>query len=182
MDLRVQKTLNAIHSAIKKLLITKGFDRLTVKDICDEANIRRVTFYCYYQDKYDLMNKLIEEWFNRVYNERKEKDDETFNQYFYSIVESSLNELHIEKENVSIFNNSKNFKEFQNKLKECIFSHLKEKATTITRLNDNDKYLLVLIYSNCYVSLIENHVKNISIDFNQLIKSMNVLLKETPYL
>ena len=54
-DLRVQKTLNAIDSAIITLLEKKPFESITIQDISSEAMINRGTFYTYYKDKYELI-------------------------------------------------------------------------------------------------------------------------------
>ena len=60
-DLRIKKTQTAIRSAFLKLLATKGFSKLTVRDIIQEAQINRSTFYAHYTDKYDLLNCVEQE-------------------------------------------------------------------------------------------------------------------------
>ena len=63
-DLRIKRTEKAIRKSFIKLMAKKGFDRILVKDITDEAMISRNTFYLHYADKYDLLdtvcNELIE--------------------------------------------------------------------------------------------------------------------------
>jgi AcrR family transcriptional regulator len=39
----------------------KNFNDITIQDISDRANLNRGTIYLHYQDKYDLLDKLIEE-------------------------------------------------------------------------------------------------------------------------
>lgn len=62
-DLRVIKTKNLIKGAFIDLVEEKGFDRVTVKDICNKALINRNTFYLHYYDKVDLLNKIANEVF-----------------------------------------------------------------------------------------------------------------------
>ncbi|CAM3473194.1 MULTISPECIES: TetR/AcrR family transcriptional regulator [Saccharibacillus] len=57
-DLRVIKTRKAIKTSFLNLIRSKGYDRMTVQDIADEATINRNTFYLHYLDKPDLMEKL----------------------------------------------------------------------------------------------------------------------------
>ncbi|EJE97558.1 TetR/AcrR family transcriptional regulator [Liquorilactobacillus mali] len=53
-DLRYQKTKTAILRAIEKLLQNKDFEKISIKDICEEAQVSRSAFYLHYTDKYDL--------------------------------------------------------------------------------------------------------------------------------
>lgn len=59
-DLRILKTRKAIKEAFLTLIYTKGYDRMTIQDIADEAMINRNTFYLHYIDKIDLMEKLCQ--------------------------------------------------------------------------------------------------------------------------
>ena len=60
-DRRTRYTLMVIREAFFKLLREKGFEKITVTDVCREANINRGTFYLHYVDKYDLLNAMIDE-------------------------------------------------------------------------------------------------------------------------
>ncbi|SFB63019.1 transcriptional regulator, TetR family [Cohnella sp. OV330] len=61
MDRRVLKSQEAIKRAIIELMTEKSFDDITIRDISDRANVNRGTIYLHYMDKYDLLDKLIEE-------------------------------------------------------------------------------------------------------------------------
>lgn len=60
-DLRVRYTKKVIQEAFWKLLQEKPLARITVKEVCDLAEINRGTFYKHYLDCYDLMDKLQDE-------------------------------------------------------------------------------------------------------------------------
>lgn len=60
-DKRTEKTLNLIRSSYLKLSRVKPVHKITVKDICDDANINRGTFYRYYCDVPELKDHLEEE-------------------------------------------------------------------------------------------------------------------------
>ena len=47
-DLRVQKTLAAIHSAIKAMILEMDPAAITVKALAERAQIHRKTFYLHY--------------------------------------------------------------------------------------------------------------------------------------
>ena len=60
MDRRSVKTKKLLKNALIKLMIEKGFDKITIKDITEEADINRGTFYLHYKDKYDLLEQKEE--------------------------------------------------------------------------------------------------------------------------
>ncbi len=61
IDRRVRKSQKAIKSAIIDLMIAKKFDQITIQDIADQADVSRRTIYLHYTDKFDLLDKLIQE-------------------------------------------------------------------------------------------------------------------------
>ena len=54
-DKRILKTRKCLKDALIGLTAEKPVEKITVKEICERANTGRVTFYTYYQDKYDLL-------------------------------------------------------------------------------------------------------------------------------
>ncbi|MFM9281829.1 TetR/AcrR family transcriptional regulator [Paenibacillus jiagnxiensis] len=61
MDRRIRKSQEAIKKALIELMIEKNFDQITIQDISDRADVSRRTIYLHYMDKFDLLDKLIEE-------------------------------------------------------------------------------------------------------------------------
>jgi len=48
------------------LLAEKGFEKITINDIAERANINRGTVYLHYTDKFDLLDKCIETYVERL--------------------------------------------------------------------------------------------------------------------
>ena len=44
-----------IFNALEKLLQEEELDSITVREICEEADVGRATFYAYFKDKYDVV-------------------------------------------------------------------------------------------------------------------------------
>lgn len=55
-----QQTKEKIDEVFTDLIIRKDISRITVKEICDKAEINRSTFYSYYADVYEML-ELLEE-------------------------------------------------------------------------------------------------------------------------
>ena len=64
-DPRVRYTRMIIQTAFLELLQQKPVSKITVREICDKAEINRSTFYKHYQDCYDLMDKLRDDALSR---------------------------------------------------------------------------------------------------------------------
>ena len=51
---RVERTRKLLHEALMALIAEKGYERITVQDILDRANLGRSTFYSHYRHKDEL--------------------------------------------------------------------------------------------------------------------------------
>ena len=58
-DLRYVKTERAIRDAFFELLEESEFDKVSVTDITQRAQINRNTFYLHYSDKFNLVNSIL---------------------------------------------------------------------------------------------------------------------------
>ncbi|MCD8842816.1 TetR/AcrR family transcriptional regulator [Staphylococcus gallinarum] len=59
MDKRIIATRNKIENSFVELLKRNRFEDLTVERIIRNANVSRGTFYKHYEDKNDVLNKVI---------------------------------------------------------------------------------------------------------------------------
>ena len=71
-DRRVQRTKQALYEALVSLILEKRYDKITVQNIVDRANVGRSTFYAHFLDKEDLLQKGF-----AMFSEQTEPDKET---------------------------------------------------------------------------------------------------------
>ena len=65
-------TRKAIMQTFLHILKNKPLDRITVKDICEQCEINRNTFYYYFKDIYDVLEAIFEDEVRLVMDEAKE--------------------------------------------------------------------------------------------------------------
>lgn len=58
MDYRIEKTKRSIYNAFIELRAKKPLEKVTVKELCEKAQINKSTFYVYYKDVFDLSDKI----------------------------------------------------------------------------------------------------------------------------
>jgi AcrR family transcriptional regulator len=83
MDRRATKTREHLIAALEQLIQIKDFDKLTIAQITEAADVNRATFYAHFLDKYDLLDATIaqniDEQFERhelTLNELNEQETE----------------------------------------------------------------------------------------------------------
>lgn len=82
MDLRVVKTQKALLDTFMKMLSEEPFDNITINNLCEQAMVRRATFYKHFADKYDFFAFFVRtksDEFNSIYvNEQIEEPNILF--------------------------------------------------------------------------------------------------------
>ncbi len=66
MDRRIKYTKKIIKDTFISLISEKDIKKITVSEICKIADINRATFYRYYLDVYDLLDKIQEEFIDEL--------------------------------------------------------------------------------------------------------------------
>jgi AcrR family transcriptional regulator len=74
-DARVRFTRNAIRESLLGLLENKSIHKISVKEICEAAQINRATFYLHYKSPYDLLRRIEDELFESLSSEVIDKFD-----------------------------------------------------------------------------------------------------------
>jgi len=62
-DRRTRYSKMVIRDSLFELMQEKPIEKITVKELCEKADVNRSTFYAYYTDIYDLNRKIIKEIF-----------------------------------------------------------------------------------------------------------------------
>lgn len=65
-DRRVKYTKMVLKESLIDLLSKKDISAVTIKQICEEADVNRATFYTHYSDQYDLLRQIEYEFLENV--------------------------------------------------------------------------------------------------------------------
>ncbi len=86
-DLRVKKTITAIHKAFIELIEKKEYTKITVKELCEKALINKKTFYSYYLCLDELLKEmqeiLLNEFLEKINNYKLPDDLAKVNKEFF---------------------------------------------------------------------------------------------------
>ncbi|WP_306317031.1 MULTISPECIES: TetR/AcrR family transcriptional regulator [unclassified Streptomyces] len=60
-DRRRRRTKRLLKDALVQLVLERGYDKVTVEDITEHADISRATFYKYHSDKQALLDQIVDD-------------------------------------------------------------------------------------------------------------------------
>src|SRR3954464_2396083 len=75
-DRRSQRTRALLNQSLLELMMEKRYDKITVQDIIDRANVGRSTFYAHFYDKEDLLISQFEQVLD-FFIQNLERDEST---------------------------------------------------------------------------------------------------------
>ena len=70
-DRKTRYTRKALQDSLIELMKEKPISKITIKELCENADINRTTFYAHYTDQYDLLRKIEDEtlsWAKDAFN------------------------------------------------------------------------------------------------------------------
>lgn len=65
-DRRILRSKQSIIKSFLELFSEKDFEQITINEIAERANVNRGTIYLHYSDKYDLLDKCMEDHINEL--------------------------------------------------------------------------------------------------------------------
>ncbi|MMZ59578.1 DNA-binding transcriptional regulator EnvR [compost metagenome] len=154
MDRRIKKNQAAITKAFIDLLAEKDFEKITINEIAERADVNRGTVYSHYMDKYDLLDKCIEAKFTLLLEYCYTDDGES-----YPSKTSLLRTLEHMEDDESFYRNlitNKSFPSFRNHLQQLLNTQIKNQVPDhYVSLNGVSTDIVVQFYSSAIVGVIE---------------------------
>ncbi len=67
-DRRIRKTRDVLKKSLITLMKDKNINSITVKELCEEADINRGTFYLHYKDVFHMLSEIEKDLFEEFQN------------------------------------------------------------------------------------------------------------------
>ena len=181
-DLRILKTKASLYRGLMNLMKKKPFEEINVSEICKESLINRSTFYDHFNDKYELIEYLMNDMRNEL-NERINKSNKTntIKEYYIELMRVLLEHI---KSNIDVYssaikiNSNSIAKDMMTDV--IIISTTKEIEKNYINKSNIPTKLIVLYYASGIINITIDYLnrsKNINID--EILNIIDELTPET---
>ena len=150
-------TKYALEDALKKLLLQKPIDKITINDLTEECGISRMTFYYHFKDIYDLVEWVCIEDGKRALQDKKTYDtwQEGMGQIFEAVLENRPFIMNVYRcvhaEQVE--------KYLQPLVDRLLLDVINEEVGTM-KVRDEDKQFIAQVYSYIFIGLMLDWIKD----------------------
>ena len=169
-----QITKRALESSLKKMLLKKPVDKITITDITDDCGINRMTFYYHFKDIYDLIEWSCEEDALKALDGKKTYD--TWQQGYLQILKAVLdNKLII----LNVYNSvsREHIENYLYKITYKLMIDVVEEKSNGMSVKAEDKEFIANFYKYAFVGMtlewIKNGMKTVP---EQMIDHLNTLI------
>ena len=157
MDKRVIHTKKKIKDTFITLLNEKELNKITVSEICKSANINRATFYRYYLDIYDLLDKIKDEFVKELISIAKDNKNDTVKSFTTSTLEIFKNN----KELTKILFKNKQAACFLNDILQIAYDKLRKQwKKDFPNINEEDMEYATIYMFNGALGIINYWIQN----------------------
>lgn len=115
----VRRTKKALHDSMIELMKRRSCLVITVKDICDAADVGRSTFYAHYQSQYDLLKELEDQAFAGTVQVMDKQEmwehSEPSTQDLYASFRELLEHIHSNRDSIQVLLSENGDARFQRK-------------------------------------------------------------------
>lgn len=160
MDRKSRYTRMVLQDSLMELMGQKPISRITIKELCEKADINRTTFYAHYASQYDLLRQIEDEtlaWAEEVIGAILEKTDKS---EAMRILEGILQHIADNRKHIQVLMSEQGDIDFQKQLLTLIYRQCGMDPTA-TRGEDRDDRELYFVFAvNGSVGLIQHWLKS----------------------
>ena len=165
----------ALEASLKKLLLKKPVDKITINDLTEDCGISRMAFYYHFKDIYDLIEWACLEDGKRALADKKTYStwSEGLEQIFEAVLENKpfiLNVYH----SVS----QKKIESYLYKLTYDLLADVVEEECRDAAVSGEDKALLAEFYKYGFVGMMLHWIDGgMKTDYRELVQRLSTMLR-----
>lgn len=168
-------TKQALEASLKRMLLQKPLNKITIGDLAEDCGVNRMTFYYHFRDIYDLVEWSCEEDARRALNGKKTY--ETWQEGFYQIFQA------VEENRPFIMNvyHSVSREQVENYLYKVTYNLVagvvEEKAAGMA-VRQEDKEFIAHVWKYAFVGLMLDWIRNdMKDDPKQLVARFSAVIR-----
>ena len=169
-----QVTKRALEESLKRMLLKKPVNKITISDITEDCGINRMTFYYHFKDIYDLIEWVFVEDAANSLDGKKTYDtcQQGFLQIFQAVLDNKpfiqnvYNSVSREQVETYLYTLTHNL----------LMGVIEEKAEGI-EIRDTDKNFIADFYKFAFIGLLLDWIKNgMRKDPQQIVDQLSILI------
>ncbi len=175
---KVRYTMMVLRDSLIELMKEKSILKISIKDICELADVSRSTFYAHYKDQYDLLRQIENDALSH-FEELLEKYDKSAEDIMPWLIEEFLRYVVDNRNSIQVLMSENGDFNFQKKI--FSFSHKSKTLSNSKRRNKkNDKELeyasIFVVHGS--IGLIQQWLKNsMDIPLHYMVKMLVKLIQ-----
>ena len=174
MEVVSQTTKRALEASLKRLLLQKPLNKITINDITEDCGVNRMTFYYHFKDIYDLVDWILAEDAAKALENKR--NFETWTDAFLDILRQ-LQENKALVMNVYRSVSREQVEQYLYKQLDPMLRDFIERKAAEISVQDADKQFIVDFYKYALVGMVLEWIrKDMKEDPVRMTDRLNVLL------
>lgn len=164
----------ALEASLKKLLLHKKIDKITINDLTSDCGISRMSFYYHFKDIYDLVEWVCVEDGKRALQDKKTYD--TWQEGMYQIFEAVMENKPFILNVYSAVSKDK-IESYLYKLTYRLIADVVEEKCAGLDLAEEDKAFIAEFYKYGFVGIMLDWIaRGMKEDYGEIVKRMSITL------
>lgn len=157
-DRKTRYTRMVLQDGLIELMKEKSIARITIKELCERADVNRTTFYAHYTDQYDLLRKIEDDvlvWLKEAITTIMDKTDKSGT---IEVLEGMCQFILENSRHLQVLLSEQGDIDFQKELFMLIYRSMSSPSALNTGLGKNEETFIFVV--NGSVGLIQHWLKN----------------------
>lgn len=168
-------TKYALEASLKKLLLEKPIDKVTISDLANDCGISRMAFYYHFKDIYDLVEWVCLEDAKRALQGKKTYDtwQEGLQQIFEAVIENKPFIM-----NVYRTLSREQIENYLFKLTHALLIGVVEEKSAGARVTEEEKAFIADFYKYGFVGIMLDWIKDgMKEDYGDITEKLSITLR-----